>query len=207
MELTNEFAIAAPIDDVWKALNDPEFVAPCFPGADLTEYSGDSFSGTVRVKLGPVSLKYRGTGTYTTRNDTARTVVIDAAGRDSNGNGAASAVVTGTMREDGPGQTRVTMLTDLSITGRPAQFGRGVMSEVADKIIGQFSANLAARLNGAPGDGADAPSPQSTSVDSMDILGAALKPVARRLGIVAVVVSCAVAVACAARTHPRKTPQ
>lgn len=204
MELTNEFVIAAPIDEVWKAFNDPELVAPCFPGAELTEYTGDSFSGTVRVKLGPVSLKYRGTGSYIERDDSARTVVIDAGGKDAKGNGSASAVVTGTMLEEGPSRTRVTMVTDLSVTGRPAQFGRGVMSDVADKVIGQFSATLAERLNGAPSGEAEAQAPRSASVDSIDVLGAALSPAARRLGIAAVAVSCAVAVAWAVGRRRRK---
>jgi carbon monoxide dehydrogenase subunit G len=146
MQLENKFTIAAPIADAWAALNNPETVAPCFPGATLTEYTGDSFTGTVKVKLGPISLTYKGKGTYIDRDDANHKVVIDATGRDSRGNGTAAAKVTGTMKADGPDKTEVTMVTDMTITGRPAQFGRGVISDVADKIIGQFSSCLADKL-------------------------------------------------------------
>ncbi|MHA6621829.1 SRPBCC family protein [Pseudonocardia sp. DLS-67] len=146
MQLENKFTIDAPIDKAWEALNTPETVAPCFPGATLTEYEGDSFTGTVKVKLGPISLTYKGKGTYVTRDDANHKVVIEANGRDSRGNGTASATVTGTMTADGPDRTAVTMVTDMTITGRPAQFGRGVISDVADKIIGQFSACVASKL-------------------------------------------------------------
>jgi uncharacterized protein len=146
MQLENKFTIDAPIDKAWQALNTPETVAPCFPGATLQEYEGDSFTGTVKVKLGPISLTYKGKGTYVERDDANHKVVIDATGRDTRGNGTASAKVTGTMVADGPNRTAVTMVTDMTITGRPAQFGRGVISDVADKIIGQFSTCVASKL-------------------------------------------------------------
>jgi carbon monoxide dehydrogenase subunit G len=146
MQLENKFTIDAPIDKAWEALNTPETVAPCFPGATLQEYEGDSFTGTVKVKLGPISLTYKGKGTYVTRDEANHKVVIEATGRDSRGNGTANATVTGTMVADGPNRTAVTMVTDMTITGRPAQFGRGVISDVADKIIGQFSACVASKL-------------------------------------------------------------
>lgn len=149
MQLENTFTIAAPIEKAWQALNTPETVAPCFPGATLTSYEGDSFEGTVKVKLGPISLTYKGKGTYTSRDEAAHKVVIEASGRDSRGNGTANATVTGTLVADGPDKTSVTMVTDMTITGRPAQFGRGVISDVADKIIGQFAACVADKL--APG--------------------------------------------------------
>jgi carbon monoxide dehydrogenase subunit G len=146
MQLENKFTIDAPIDKAWEALNTPETVAPCFPGATLQSYEGDSFTGTVKVKLGPISLTYKGKGTYVSRDDENHKVVIEATGRDSRGNGTASATVTGTMRAEGSDRTAVTMVTDMTITGRPAQFGRGVISDVADKIIGQFSACVASKL-------------------------------------------------------------
>jgi uncharacterized protein len=146
MQLENKFTIEAPIEKAWEALNTPESIAPCFPGATLTEYEGDSFSGTVKVKLGPISLTYKGKGTYVERDDAAHRVVIEATGRDSRGNGTANATVTGTMAADGPDKTAVTMVTDMTITGRPAQFGRGVISDVADKIIGQFAGCVAKKL-------------------------------------------------------------
>ena len=156
MQLENSFTIDAPIEKAWEALNTPQTIAPCFPGATLTEYEGDSFSGTVKVKLGPISLTYKGKGVYKERDDAAHRVVIDASGRDSRGNGTAEATVVGTMTADGPDKTAVTMVTDMKITGRPAQFGRGVISDVADKIIGQFASCVASKLQGE--EAADAPS-------------------------------------------------
>lgn len=146
MQLENKFTIEAPIEKAWVALNTPDMIAPCFPGATLTEYEGDSFTGTVKVKLGPISLTYKGKGTYVDRDDANHTVKIEASGRDSRGNGTANATVTGTMVADGPDKTAVTMVTDMTITGRPAQFGRGVISDVADKIIGQFAGCVAKKL-------------------------------------------------------------
>jgi carbon monoxide dehydrogenase subunit G len=146
MQLENTFTIEAPIEKAWEALNTPEMIAPCFPGATLTEYEGDSFTGTVKVKLGPISLTYKGKGTYVSRDDAEHKVVIEASGRDSRGNGTANATVTGSMVADGPDKTAVTMVTDMTITGRPAQFGRGVISDVADKIIGQFASCVAEKL-------------------------------------------------------------
>ena len=159
MQLENKFTIEAPIEKAWIALNTPDMIAPCFPGATLTEYEGESFSGTVKVKLGPISLTYKGKGTYVDRDDANHTVKIEASGRDSRGNGTANATVTGTMVADGPDKTAVTMVTDMTITGRPAQFGRGVISDVADKIIGQFAACVAKKL--APQ--VEAPAPAAAS--------------------------------------------
>ncbi|MBW0088635.1 SRPBCC family protein [Pseudonocardia sp. KRD-184] len=161
MQLENKFTIEAPIEKAWVALNTPDMIAPCFPGATLTEYEGESFTGTVKVKLGPISLTYKGKGTYVDRDDAKHTVKIEASGRDSRGNGTANATVTGTMVADGPNKTAVTMVTDMTITGRPAQFGRGVISDVADKIIGQFAACVAKKL--APEVEAPAPTPAAAS--------------------------------------------
>jgi uncharacterized protein len=157
MQLENSFTIAAPIEKAWEALNTPQTVAPCFPGATLTSYEGDTFEGTVKVKLGPISLTYKGKGTYLSRDEAAHKVVIDANGRDSRGNGTAKATVTGTLVADGPDKTAVTMVTDMTITGRPAQFGRGVISDVADKIIGQFASCVADKLTSEPEAEAEAP--------------------------------------------------
>ncbi|WP_214368850.1 SRPBCC family protein [Pseudonocardia sp. H11422] len=211
MQLENKFTIAAPIEEAWAALNNPETVAPCFPGATLESYENDSFTGTVKVKLGPISLTYKGKGTYVDRDDAAHKVIIDASGRDSRGNGTANAKVTGTMKADGPDKTEVTMVTDMTITGRPAQFGRGVISDVSDKIIGQFASCLADKLadkgkaeepaaaasaNGAatspaagaaaqpaaPKPVAAAPSgPLRSDVDAIDLLDTAGAPVIKRL--------------------------
>ena len=163
MQLENKFTIDAPIDKAWVALNTPDMIAPCFPGATLTSYEGESFEGTVKVKLGPISLTYKGKGTYVGRDDDNHKVTIEASGRDSRGNGTASATVTGTMVADGPDRTAVTMVTDMTITGRPAQFGRGVISDVADKIIKQFAGCVASKLAPQEEAAASAATPAATS--------------------------------------------
>jgi len=177
MQLENSFTIDAPIEKAWEALNTPQTIAPCFPGATLTEYEGDTFSGTVKVKLGPISLTYKGKGVYKERDDAAHRVVIDASGRDSRGNGTAEATVTGTMIADGPDKTAVKMVTDMKITGRPAQFGRGVISDVADKIIGQFASCVASKLQGeeapAESSSSEGPIPGATEAPVSAAAGAA----------------------------------
>jgi len=169
MKLENTFTIDAPVEKAWEALNSPETVAPCFPGATLTTYEGDSFTGTVKVKLGPIAMTYKGKGTYVSRDDAAHEVVIDASGRDSRGNGTASAKVTASLTADGPEKTAVTMVTDMTITGKPAQFGRGVISDVADKIITQFSACVARKL----ADGETAPEGTGTETTAEPVPAAA----------------------------------
>lgn len=167
MQLENKFTIAAPIEEAWAALNNPETVAPCFPGATLESYESDAFVGTVKVKLGPISLTYKGKGTYVERDDAAHRVVIDATGRDSRGNGTAAAKVTGSMKALAADKTEVTMVTDMTITGRPAQFGRGVISDVSEKIIGQFSSCLTDKLGdrgGAASAGTNGSAAAPTSV-------------------------------------------
>ena len=164
MQLENTFTVPAGIDEAWEAFNDPRKVAPCFPGATLESYEDDSFTGTVKVKLGPISLTYKGKGTFVKRDDSAHTVVIEASGRDSRGNGTASATVTGTLTADGDTQTTIKMVTDMTVTGRPAQFGRGVMADVSDKIVGQFASCLAKKLGpGATSAAAPAAAPADKS--------------------------------------------
>jgi uncharacterized protein len=158
MQLENTFTVPVDIDTVYDALNDPEKVTPCFPGATLTSADGDDFTGTVKVKLGPISMTYKGKGTFVERDRTAHKVVVDAQGRDSRGNGTASAKATLTMSEAGTGQTKVTVLTEMQVTGKPAQFGRGVMADVGDKILGQFASCLADEFADAP-----APAPAAAS--------------------------------------------
>jgi len=143
MQLENTFTVPVDIDTVYDALNDPEKVTPCFPGAALTSQDGDDFTGTVKVKLGPISMTYKGKGTFVERDKASHKVVVDAQGRDSRGNGTASAKATLTMVDAGSGQTKVTVLTEMQVTGKPAQFGRGVMADVGDKILGQFASCLA----------------------------------------------------------------
>jgi carbon monoxide dehydrogenase subunit G len=163
MQLENTFTVPVDIDTVYDALNDPEKVTPCFPGATLTSQDGDDFTGTVKVKLGPISMTYKGKGTFIERDKTAHKVVVDAQGRDSRGNGTASAKATLTMSEAGSGQTKVTVLTEMQVTGKPAQFGRGVMADVGDKILGQFASCLADEFADAPAPAASASSSAASS--------------------------------------------
>ena len=145
MQLEHQVSVPAPIDVVWGALLDPERVAPCMPGATLTGVDGDSFTGTMKVKLGPVVLLYKGTGTFTERDEQARRAVLKAAAKDSRGNGTVNATVTITLTQEGE-QTSGTVVTDLSITGRPAQFGRGMIADVGGKILEQFASCLSDKL-------------------------------------------------------------
>ncbi|HEY7814668.1 MAG TPA: SRPBCC family protein, partial [Nakamurella sp.] len=146
MRLEHQFSVPAPPDVVWAAVIDPERVAPCMPGATLTEVNGTEFSGGVKVKVGPVSLLYKGSGEFLETDEQARRVVIKAAGKDSRGNGTAAATVTVTLTEDGSG-TKGSVVTDLTITGKPAQFGRGMIAEVGGKILDTFAACLADKLD------------------------------------------------------------
>jgi carbon monoxide dehydrogenase subunit G len=141
LDLTHEFTVPAGIDETWNAFNDIESVAACFPGAVVTSVEGDTFQGSCKVKLGPIALVYNGSGTFVEKDEAGHRMVIDAKGKDKRGNGTAGAHVTATMTEAGTG-TRVEVVTDLAITGKPAQFGRGVMQDVSDKLLGQFTACL-----------------------------------------------------------------
>jgi carbon monoxide dehydrogenase subunit G len=150
MDLTHRFSVPTGVAEAWDAFNDLEGLAPCFPGATITSVDGDEFSGSVKIKLGPISLMYNGSGRYIERNDADRRVVIEARGKDKRGNGTATATVTASFAESGA-QTDVEVLTDLVITGKPAQFGRGVISDVSDKLLDQFVSCVSGRFADGPG--------------------------------------------------------
>ena len=137
MELTHNFTVPASVDDAWATFMDLERVGSCFPGAVVTSVDESGFAGTVKVKLGPIALQYAGTGEFLERDDAAHRAVIEAKGKDKRGNGTAGATVTVQLAPSGEG-TRIDVTTDLSITGKPAQFGRGVMQDVSDKLLQQF---------------------------------------------------------------------
>ena len=141
MELTNEFRVGVPVDQAWAVLTDVERIAPCLPGAQLQEIEGDQYRGVVKVKVGPITAQYKGTATFIEKNDTTHVAVLRAEGRDTRGQGNANATVTATLVGDGDG-TAVKVVTDLTITGKVAQFGRGVLADVSGKLIGQFVENL-----------------------------------------------------------------
>jgi uncharacterized protein len=137
MELTNEFRVNVPVDEAWAVLTDVERIAPCMPGAQLQEVEGDEYRGVVKVKVGPITAQYRGSATFVERDAAARRAVLEASGRDTRGQGNASATVTATLAAEGS-VTVVTVATDLTVTGKVAQFGRGVLADVSSKLITQF---------------------------------------------------------------------
>lgn len=167
MELTHTFTVPTPVEETWAHFQDIASVAECFPGAQVTSVEGDTFEGTCKVKLGPIALVYAGSGTFTERDDAAHRFVVAAKGRDKRGNGTAGADVTlsmtgtnGSGGSDGSGGgTVVEVITDLAITGKPAQFGRGVMQDVSDKLLGQFVACLEQRLGESDQDAEPASQP------------------------------------------------
>jgi uncharacterized protein len=145
MELSNDFRVSASPEEAWKVLTDVERIAPMLPGAKLEEIEGDEFRGLVKVKVGPITAQYKGKATFQEQNEAEGRVVLKATGRDTRGQGNANATITATLVPDGDG-TRVTVVTDLTITGKVAQFGRGVLADVSGKLIGQFVDALEADL-------------------------------------------------------------
>jgi carbon monoxide dehydrogenase subunit G len=145
MELTHEFTVPVPVQEAWDHFQDIASVAECFPGAQVTSVEDTTFQGSVKVKLGPITLDYNGSGTFTEKDETAHRFVVDAKGKDKRGNGTAGAKVTLAMTPNGD-STDVRVDTDLAITGKPAQFGRGVMQDVSDKLLNQFVACLEQRM-------------------------------------------------------------
>ncbi|MBB6628659.1 SRPBCC family protein [Nocardioides sp. KIGAM211] len=151
MDLTHRFTVPTTVDQTWAHFQDIASVAECFPGATVTSVEGDTFQGSCKVKLGPIALVYNGSGTFVEKDEAEHRFVVDAKGKDKRGNGTAGAKVTLTMAEAAGDATDVVVVTDLNITGKPAQFGRGVMQDVSDKLLGQFVACLETRLaGGAP---------------------------------------------------------
>jgi carbon monoxide dehydrogenase subunit G len=167
VQLEHSFTVPAGIDTAWQVLLDIETVAPCMPGAALDSVDGDDFTGTVKVRLGPVGLTYKGKASFVEKDEVAHRAVIEAQGKDSRGNGTASAKVTATLVSEGEASTSVRVLTDLNITGKPAQFGRGVMVDVGNKLIGQFADCLAGKLGGQPAPPEAAPPEATPTVDGV----------------------------------------
>jgi uncharacterized protein len=147
VELQHQFTVPAPVGTTWDTFMDLAGVAACFPGATVTSVEGDRFEGTCKVKLGPIALMYAGSGQFVTRDDDAHRATIEAMGKDKRGNGTAGAKVTIALDEAADDSTAVAVTTDLIITGKPAQFGRGVMQDVSDKLLQQFVACLEKRLS------------------------------------------------------------
>jgi carbon monoxide dehydrogenase subunit G len=166
MEIADSFRVTTPIDDTWKVLLDIEGIAPCLPGAQLQEIEGDEYRGVVKVKVGPITAQYKGTAKLESTDDAAHTAVIVASGRDTRGQGNASATVQLTLVAEGD-QTLVSVETDLSITGKVAQFGRGVLNDVSGKLLGQFVENLERDvLSGEPARPGEPTSPGTASPET-----------------------------------------
>jgi carbon monoxide dehydrogenase subunit G len=166
MDMEHSFTVEAPIAEVWSAFLEPARVAPCFPGATLTSSDETSFTGTVKVKLGPIAMLYKGVGEFVDTDEATHTATIDAKGKDSRGNGQANAKVTAILTEEGPTTTNVVVKTDLSITGKPAQMGRGLIIEVGGKIIGQFADCLSQRLGTDAATAEEAPAEEAPAAET-----------------------------------------
>jgi carbon monoxide dehydrogenase subunit G len=215
MELENTFVVPADIDTAWDTLIDVESIAPCMPGATLTSFDGEEFAANVKVKLGPVTMNFAGTGRFVSKDKDAYVAVIDATGKETKGAGTAGATITATLTPEGPNSTRATIVTDLTVTGKAAQFGRGVMADVSKRLITQFASNLeqviAARTaavpvatdaapEAAPDAATQAPVPSAPAPmpkldnEALDLGNAALVPVLKRVVPAVIVVGIAVGV-------------
>ncbi|UXY31487.1 SRPBCC family protein [Streptomyces sp. HUAS TT20] len=184
MELQHEFTVPVPVPDAWRALLDIERVAPCMPGATVEDYDGKTITGSVKVKVGPITVTYKGTAVFEEQDESAHRIVLIASGRETRGQGTARATVTGTLSEQNGG-TAVSVRTDLTVTGRPAQFGRGVMAEVGDRVVGQFAACLSERLAEPATATATVTDELPPETEPLDLLRTAGVPVAKRAGIAA----------------------
>ena len=209
MELNDSFEVAHPIGAVWDVITDVERIAPCLPGAQLTGSDGDAYEGLVKVKVGPITSQYKGKASFTERDDDAHRLLMSASGRDTRGAGNASAEITVALEPVTDSSTRVSVHTNLTITGKVAQFGRGVLADVSRKLMGQFADNLAelvaadvASDDSLPADAETATEPDAEAasdepaaaqepaaeVEAVDLLGVAGAPVLKRLVPVILVV-------------------
>jgi carbon monoxide dehydrogenase subunit G len=184
VELNNEFRVAVPAAKTWEFLTDVERVAPCLPGATLLSVDGDEFTGAVKVKVGPITVSYKGEAAFQEKDATAQRMVLRANGKETRGNGNAAAVVTAQLKDEGDA-TSVVITTDLTISGKAAQFGRGVLADVAGNLIGQFAKALEADLlGGAPAaqtaSTASEPTAGAAAGDSVDLLKVVAVPMAKR---------------------------
>ncbi|WP_433464635.1 SRPBCC family protein [Spirillospora sp. CA-128828] len=160
MELDHDFTVPVPVDQAWSVLLDVERVAACMPGATLDGVEGEEYSGRMKVKVGAMTITYRGTARIVSADESSRVVTMEASGKEARGSGTAAATVQATLHPQ-DGTTRVTVHTKLNVTGRPAQFGRNILSEVGSKIIARFAKALATELEspGAAAPAETAPAP------------------------------------------------
>jgi carbon monoxide dehydrogenase subunit G len=199
MDLNHQFTVNVPIDEAWVILTDLERIAPCLPGAQLTEVEGDIYRGQVKIKVGPILAQFKGQASFVSRDDVAHKASLKGEGRDTTGKGNASAVITAELTSVSPTSTTCTVHTDLTISGKVAQFGRGALADVSDKLLAQFSENLNQLITGAPSTSTPTTSEQpairiinSPEVAPLDLLGTAGAPILKRaipalIAVVAVV--------------------
>ena len=150
MDLNHEFTVNVPVEEAWAILTDLERIAPCLPGAQLTEVEGDTYRGQVKIKVGPILAQFKGQASFMSRDDVAHKASLKGEGRDTTGKGNASAIITAELTSVNPSSTKCTVHTDLSISGKVAQFGRGALADVSDKLLAQFSENLNQLISAAP---------------------------------------------------------
>ncbi len=214
MDLNHEFIVNVPVNDAWVILTDLEHIAPCLPGAQLTEVEGDTYRGQVKVKVGPIVAQFKGQASFVSRDDVAHRATLKGEGRDTTGKGTASAIITAQLTSVTPTSTKCTVVTNLTISGKVAQFGRGALADVSDKLLAQFSENLNQLINSSPATAATATATSTTTatatpatattpeirkiesaeVAPLDLLGTAGAPILKR-AIPAVVVLIAVVIA------------
>ncbi|MEY2775499.1 MAG: hypothetical protein RLZZ16_526 [Actinomycetota bacterium] len=189
MDLHHEFTVNVPVDEAWRVLTDLERIAPCLPGAQLTEVEGETYRGQVKVKVGPILAQFKGQASFVSRDDAAHTATLKGEGRDTTGKGNASAMITAELTAVDATSTRCVVNTDLSISGKVAQFGRGALADVSDKLLAQFVENLNQLIASAPpATAAPTPAPQtnevrlidSAEVAPLDLLGTAGAPILKR---------------------------
>jgi hypothetical protein len=198
MELNHHFTVNVPVAEAWKILTNVELIAPCLPGAQLQEVEGDTYRGVVKVKVGPIQAQFKGQASFLERNDVDHKAVLKGEGRDTGGKGNASALITAQLTSISPTSTKVEVNTDLAVTGKVAQFGRGAMADISDKLLAQFVVNLNALIAEQPATSAPAPAQsaptegvrtiESAEVAPLDLLSAAGSPILKRAIPVVVVV-------------------
>ena len=157
MELNHHFTVNLPVAEAWKILTNVELIAPCLPGAQLQEVEGDTYRGVVKVKVGPIQAQFKGQASFLERNDVDHKAVLKGEGRDTGGKGNASALITAQLTSISPTSTKVEVNTDLAVTGKVAQFGRGTMADISDKLLAQFSQNLNTLISEIPSETPSAP--------------------------------------------------
>ena len=157
MELNHHFTVNVPVAEAWKILTNVELIAPCLPGAQLQEVEGDTYRGVVKVKVGPIQAQFKGQASFLEGNDVDHKAVLKGEGRDTGGKGNASALITAQLTSISPTSTKVEVNTDLAVTGKVAQFGRGAMADISDKLLAQFSQNLNTLISEIPSEAAAEP--------------------------------------------------